>query len=107
MILHICTSFPQAEPGLLARLAALAERPFAELAALPSAGPTEVLGGDVEFTLLRKTLQDGRLEIVVQAYRPGRQGRFLRFGQMLARGIWVSPTGLVEAMPEHSLYDYM
>jgi hypothetical protein len=97
----------EAAPELSSRLEEVSRRPFEELARLPASSDVGISSGGVEFTLHRETLPDGRLQIVLQAYRPGRHFLFLRFGHMLARGFWVSEGGPVRPMPKDALHDYM
>ncbi len=105
--MHIWSSLRQAEPELNRRLAELIERPFDILERLPAWTDAGRSFDGIEYTLNRRECPDGRIEVVLQAYRPGRRILFLKFGEMLARGFWASPGGSRERMPESALYDYM
>jgi hypothetical protein len=91
---------------LTARLAELARRPLVELERLPDWSDAGRTTDGIELTLNRKLLSDGRLEIVLQAYRPGRHILFVKFGRMAAKGFWATPDGTVVSMPPDALYDY-
>lgn len=51
----------------------------------------------------KSTAEDGRIEIVVQVYRPW----FLGIGKMSAQGIRVDKDGAVEILSREDLYDFM
>ena len=93
------------ETELEKRLAALREKPFDELAGLPNYEVDDLDAGkyEVSITTYRDSLEDGRLQIVVQWYFHMRLG----FGQIRADGFTISKDNVTEKMDEKVLYDFM
>jgi|SRR6266496_5221791 hypothetical protein len=87
------------------RVQSLRARSFSELCALPSHESEVVRVGDQEVSVCtyRDMLPDGRVRIVVQAYRY----RFLGAGTMTADGFIMSPDGAVSDVPEKMMYEFI
>ena len=83
----------------------LRSRSFSELSALPPSMPEMVLVQDqkVDTWTYRDTLTDGRVRIVVQAYRY----RLLGGGTMTAEGFIMSPDGLISGVPKEMMYEFI
>jgi hypothetical protein len=81
----IWARFNVAEPALDTWAANLSRMSYQKLLEYPLEGarPEQVSRSHVEWTLNREILAGGRLQMVVQAYRPGKQILFLKFGEML------------------------
>ena len=86
----------------------LKERPFEELAALPSWSGEEVRFGDfsASLTTYRDNEPDGRLRIVVQ-FMPKGTAEDLIWRGVYAEGFWITPAGDITVLPDRFRYAYM
>jgi hypothetical protein len=87
------------------RVPPLKARSFLELCALPASKCEDVQVGDqaVNVCTYRDILPDGRVRIVVQAYRY----RVLGAGTMIAEGFIMAPDGSVSEVPEKMMYEFI
>ena len=87
------------------RVPPLKVRSFSHLCALPPHKSEVVHVGDQEVKVCtyREMLPDGRVRIVVQAYRY----RLLGVGTMTADGFIMSPDGVVSEVPEKMMYEFI
>jgi hypothetical protein len=105
-VIRICGHLRETEADLNAHVAELMRRPRGALELLPAWSDIGDARDGITFVRYRKTLSDGRLEVVVQAYRPNRRLLFVEVGQIAAEGFWALPDGSIERMPQGALYDY-
>lgn len=107
--MEIWHRFDEAEGILAEWLDTLVEIPYAIFLSdsHDEVRPETAADQRIDWTLYRSVLDSGRIQLVVQGYRPGKKFLGLRFAQVLAKGIWIDPDGTVVAMPEESLYEYM
>ncbi len=102
--------WPQALKGLSRRLSVLRDKPFAELAALPThhSESVDIDGASITYVVYRVTEPDGGVKIVVQARRELNTFLFFQFDHTFAEGFRVRDTGGAVAIPEQELYaDYI
>ena len=85
-------------------LAALRHQTYDELAILPDHETDDLKSGnyEVKLTTYRDSLEDGRLQVVVQWYFHIRLG----FGQIGADGFTISKDSAARDLEEKELYDF-
>ena len=93
------------ESELDKRLVALRKKSFDELSAIPDYETEDLKAGqcEVKVTTYRDTLEDGRLQIVVQWYFNIRLG----FGHTGANGFTIGKDNATQNVEEKALYEFM
>jgi hypothetical protein len=87
------------------RASRLRAHSFCEISAFPTGAPEDVKVGDqiVNVYTYRHDLPDGRVRVVVQAYRY----RLLGVGTMTADGFIMSPDGSLSDIPREMMYEFI
>ncbi len=86
------------------RVTELRALPFAELQRLPGskAEAVKLRGSSIDVCTYRDALPDGRVRVVVQAYKQ----RFLFMGTMIADGFIVAPDETKTGVPEEMMWEF-
>ena len=98
-----------AESALRERLETLSRMTHFALCSLPSHTTEEVVieGRNSRITTYRENLEDGRVQVVVQAYIPRGRWLFFRSADVLADGFHKRESGGVDPLPDKLRYGFM